>query len=215
MTAPRPTRPLPWSSPETTRQPSLSSRSASAWHDERAMILGLGGLDHNGAACLVDGGEVLAMLESYSWPGNVRELANAIERALILCREGPIEARHVGILADPGPAEERGFATLREMEQRHILAALRQTEGKVSGPGGAAELRRGFEVAEGEKILLVEDVVTTGDSALRAIQVVEEAGGRVLGVLAVVDRENSGRERLERAGYPLLALFTASELLQD
>lgn len=64
------------------------------------------------------------------------------------------------------------------------------------------------------EVVVVEDVVTTGDSALRAVQVVEEAGGRVVGVLTVVDREESGRERLERAGYPLVALFTASELLE-
>lgn len=62
-------------------------------------------------------------------------------------------------------------------------------------------------------VVVVEDVVTSGDSALRAIQVVEEQGGRVLGVLAVVDREAGGRERLERAGYALLSLFTATDLL--
>ncbi len=64
-------------------------------------------------------------------------------------------------------------------------------------------------------IVIVEDVVTTGDSALRATQVVEEAGGRVVGVLTVVDREERGRERIEGAGYPVIALFTASALLAD
>lgn len=64
-------------------------------------------------------------------------------------------------------------------------------------------------------VVVVEDVVTTGDSALRAIQVVEESGARVLGVLAVVDREEAGRERLERAGYALVSLFTVSALLAD
>jgi orotate phosphoribosyltransferase len=64
-------------------------------------------------------------------------------------------------------------------------------------------------------IVVIEDVVTTGDSAMRAIQVVEESGSRVLGVFAVVDREAGGRERLERAGYPLVSLFTTTELLAD
>lgn len=63
--------------------------------------------------------------------------------------------------------------------------------------------------------VVVEDVVTSGESALRAIQAVEASRGRVLGVLAVVDREAGGLERLERAGYPLVALFTASALLAD
>ncbi len=66
---------------------------------------------------------------------------------------------------------------------------------------------------QGGDIVVIEDVVTTGDSALRAIQAVEEAGGRVLGVITLVDREERGRERLEQAGYPLVALYTASALL--
>lgn len=67
----------------------------------------------------------------------------------------------------------------------------------------------------GMDVVVVEDVVTTGESALRAIAAVEEEGGNVMGVLAVVDREEGGRMRIERAGYPLAALFTASELLAE
>jgi orotate phosphoribosyltransferase len=60
---------------------------------------------------------------------------------------------------------------------------------------------------------VVEDVVTSGESALRAIRAVEEEGGHVLGVLAVVDRQEGGRELLHEAGYALITLFTATELL--
>jgi orotate phosphoribosyltransferase len=62
-------------------------------------------------------------------------------------------------------------------------------------------------------VVVVEDVVTSGGSALRAIQAVEEGQARVLGVLAVVDREAGGRDRLERAGYPIVSLFTTDDLL--
>jgi len=79
------------------------------------------------------------------------------------------------------------------------------------GHGTGRRLEGGFRT--GVEVVIVEDVVTTGDSALRATQVVEEAGGRVLGVITVVDREERGRERIEGAGYPLVALFTASDLL--
>lgn len=82
---------------------------------------------------------------------------------------------------------------------------------EAKGHGTGRRIEGGFE-PDGD-VVVVEDVVTTGDSALRAIQVVEEAGGRVVGVLTVVDREESGRERLERAGYALVALATASTLL--
>lgn len=64
----------------------------------------------------------------------------------------------------------------------------------------------------GDAVVVVEDVITTGDSARAAIAAVESAGGRVLGVLAVVDREEGGRAALEGAGYPVEALVTASEL---
>lgn len=95
-------------------------------------------------------------------------------------------------------------------EGRELDAFTVRKEAKSHGTGRRIEggFRRGAEV------VVVEDVVTTGDSALHAVQVVEEGGGRVVGILTVVDREESGRDRLERAGYPLVALFTASELLE-
>lgn len=67
--------------------------------------------------------------------------------------------------------------------------------------------------AAGAPVVIVEDVITTGGSAHEAIVAVESEGGRVLGVLAVVDREEGGRAVLERAGYAVEALVTASELL--
>src|SRR2546430_2604326 len=60
--------------------------------------------------------------------------------------------------------------------------------------------------------VIVEDVITTGRSALEAIGAVEAAGGRVLGVLAVVDREEGGRAALEQAGHAVAALVSATEL---
>jgi len=67
--------------------------------------------------------------------------------------------------------------------------------------------------AAGMPVVIVEDVITTGGSAHEAIVAVESEGGRVLGVLAVVDREEGGRGVLEQAGYAVEALLTTSELL--
>jgi orotate phosphoribosyltransferase len=61
-------------------------------------------------------------------------------------------------------------------------------------------------------VLIVEDVITTGRSALEAIRAVEGEGGRVLGVLAVVDREEGGRATIQQAGYEVEALVTARDL---
>ncbi len=64
----------------------------------------------------------------------------------------------------------------------------------------------------GAAVVVVEDVITTGDSASEAIAAIIAEGGRVLGVLAVVDREEGGRATLEQAGHAVEALVTATEL---
>jgi orotate phosphoribosyltransferase len=58
----------------------------------------------------------------------------------------------------------------------------------VERPDGSFELRRGFSVKEGEKVLVVEDVVTTGLSTREAIEAVRKAGGNVIAAAALVDR---------------------------
>ena len=64
----------------------------------------------------------------------------------------------------------------------------------------------------GAAVVVVEDVITTGQSASDAIAAVTAEGGRVLGVLAVVDREEGGRVALEQAGHTVLVLATATAL---
>jgi orotate phosphoribosyltransferase len=67
----------------------------------------------------------------------------------------------------------------------------------------------------GDRVLVIEDVITSGGSALEACAAVEAEGGAVLGVLAVLDRESGGRESIEAAGYRVLSLFRISELLKN
>ncbi len=66
--------------------------------------------------------------------------------------------------------------------------------------------------ATGYPVVIVEDVLTTGSSAREAVSAVEAEGGHVLGVMAVLDREEGGREAIERAGYLVEAFLTASDL---
>jgi orotate phosphoribosyltransferase len=75
----------------------------------------------------------------------------------------------------------------------------------VERPTGRFELRRGFRLAPGQKVLLVEDVVTTGLSSREAIAAVEEAGGNVIAAAALVDR-SSGKADLGVPFFPLLRL---------
>ena len=64
-----------------------------------------------------------------------------------------------------------------------------------------------------DHVVVIEDVITTGASALRAANVVREAGGHVIGALAVVDRDEGGRAVLEQEGIPVIALASAASIL--
>lgn len=79
---------------------------------------------------------------------------------------------------------------------------------KVHGTGKLIE----GPFKSGDQVVIVEDVITTGASALRAIEAVCRAGGTISGVLALVDREDGGREALESRGYSVISLIRLSEV---
>lgn len=68
--------------------------------------------------------------------------------------------------------------------------------------------------SKGEKVLVIEDVVTTAKGALGAIHSLKEAGLEVDTVICVVDRGEGGRENLEKEGLKVLSLVTSKELLE-
>lgn len=72
---------------------------------------------------------------------------------------------------------------------------------------GEMTLRRGFEVKKGQKVIISEDVVTTGKSALETIKVIEEAGGEVVGIATIVDRKSSD---IDYPIYSCVELFIES-----
>jgi orotate phosphoribosyltransferase len=70
------------------------------------------------------------------------------------------------------------------------------------------------DLKAGERVVILEDVITTGDSALTAIKSAREFGLDVVAVVALVDRQEGGRERLEAEGLPVESIFTKDELLE-
>jgi orotate phosphoribosyltransferase len=92
-----------------------------------------------------------------------------------------------------------------------ITAFIIRKEPKGHGKGlwieGDKALKKGARVA------IIEDVVTTGGSLLKAIRVAEDHGLKVVQALALVDRQEGGKEQLAEAGYTLEAVFTRSEIL--
>lgn len=75
----------------------------------------------------------------------------------------------------------------------------------VERPTGTFELRRGFSLEPGDKVLMVEDVVTTGLSSREAIKAIEAAGGEVIAAASLVDR-SAGAVDLGVPFFPLVAL---------
>jgi orotate phosphoribosyltransferase len=90
-----------------------------------------------------------------------------------------------------------------------VRAFTVRKEAKAHGTGRLVE----GPFREGDRVAVIEDVITTGGSALRAAVAIRAAGGTPVGVLALVDREEGGREALESAGLPVLSLARASEIV--
>jgi orotate phosphoribosyltransferase len=103
------------------------------------------------------------------------------------------------------------YASALESPTQLIRAFTVRKEAKTHGTGKLIE--GPFE--SGDRVAIVEDVITTGGSARRAVEAVRAAGGNVAGVLALVDREEGGREALEAEGLEVAVLVRASEVLKQ
>ena len=90
-----------------------------------------------------------------------------------------------------------------------IRAFTVRKEAKTHGTGRRIE----GPFRPGDHVIAVEDVITTGKSALEAIRAIEQEGGQISGVLAVVDREEGGREAIMDAGYEVCSLATRTDLM--
>ena len=148
----------------------------------------------------------LEMLEASNWGGVVTAVGGltlgadpvsyAISYASALAR-GAAGASSPGIAGGAAGAVRpplRAF-TVRKEAKAHGTGKL------VEGP-----------LEAGDHVAIIEDVITTGGSAQRAIEAVRGAGGVIAGVLALVDREEGGREAIEAAGLPVLALVRRRDI---
>ena len=104
-------------------------------------------------------------------------------------------------------ARSRPLGRGDEPRERAYVVVRKAT--KEYGTGNRIE----GELEDGEEIAVLEDIATTGKSALDAVGALREAGACVSRVLVVVDREEGARERLAESDVELEALLTASDLL--
>lgn len=94
--------------------------------------------------------------------------------------------------------------------EKSLRAFTVRKQAKVHGTGNLIE----GPFQSGDRVVIVEDVITTGSSALTAIDAVEAAGGVVVGLLALVDREEGGRQTIEAKGHRVVAITRVGEIIE-
>jgi len=129
-------------------------------------------------------------------PSRASRLASALARSL------PIEIKsQISMVVSPAMG---GILIGHEMGRSLGLEAI-----FLERPTGTFELRRGFRLQPGQKVLLVEDVVTTGLSSREAMKAVEAAGATVIAAASLVDRSN-GLADLGVPFFPLIRIDVPS-----
>lgn len=81
------------------------------------------------------------------------------------------------------------------------------------GHGRGKQIEGNFK--DGDTVIVVDDVITTGGSTIKAIDAIEREGGKVAFALVLVDRSEGGREAIEARGIPVLSLYTRKTLLGE
>jgi len=76
---------------------------------------------------------------------------------------------------------------------------------------GTAKLVEG-KLEKGDRVMIVEDIATTGGQTLEAAKVITDLGAEVVQIVVVIDRQEGARENIQAAGFPFASLFTKSDL---
>ncbi len=134
-------------------------------------------------------------------PGTLREIA--VEMAALIKDEGVDRVAGIAVGAVP-------LATAVGLEMNIPFLVVRKER---KGHGTRAEVEG--ELEPGAKVVVLEDVITTGASSLTAVEAIRDRGGRCDEVLVVVDREEGAGEMLKEHGIELKPLVKASELLSE
>ena len=105
-----------------------------------------------------------------------------------------------------------GVAVCSALDMRLLNALIVRKEPKGHGTGAWIE---GPEFPKGIKVTVLEDVVTTGGSSIKAVQKLRDAGYRVDRIVTIVDRQEGGEDAIIEAGLELRSLFTVEDLCQE
>ena len=101
------------------------------------------------------------------------------------------------------------IAVLSYLQNRPLPAFIIRKEEKTHG---ARKMIEG-NFHTGDRVALFDDVITSGGSIIKGVRQVEAQGGKVEVIMAVLDREEGGRETIESQGYRFMSIFTKKDLL--
>lgn len=102
-----------------------------------------------------------------------------------------------------------GVSLISYIEKKPINAFIVRNVQKEHGMGKIIE----GNLKEGENVVIVDDVATTGSSIIKAIDVVENYKCKIKKVICIVDREEGAKEEIEKRGYELNSIFKKSDLI--
>ncbi len=124
--------------------------------------------------------------------------------------EAPGEFRAIGGMTLGADPLVTAASVVSFLEGNPVPAFIIRKEPKGHGTGSWIEGKSNIE--QGSPVALVEDVVTTAGTLIKAIDRTEQEGFKVSHVITLVDRQEGGRELLKKAGYDLIALFTKDDI---
>lgn len=126
-----------------------------------------------------------------------------------ICEVAP-QAKAVGGLTLGADPIVSAISVFSHLQSKPLKAFIVRKEPKGHGTGAWIEGAKNLK--EGEKVVIVEDVATTGSSSIKAVEKAKEAGFDVICVIALVDRKEGAEENLNKMGIKFYSLFSIDEI---
>lgn len=141
------------------------------------------------------------------------EGANLIAELMLDALEG-VDADFIGGLEMGAVPLASAMAPASYFRDKPLRAFIVRKEAKGHGTASLIEGLVTDETFDGRKVIVIEDVTTTGGSAVKAAEVVQAAGGEVVHVITILDRQEGASLVFKEKGLPFTAMFGASEFVE-
>lgn len=141
-------------------------------------------------------------------PDGARLIATLTLNTLADC-----DATYIGGLEMGAVPLAAAIAAISSAQGRPLGAFFVRKEAKTHGTQQLIEGLARDESLSGKSVVVIEDVTTTGGSAIKAAEILQNEGAKVVRVVTVVDRQEGAAEAFDAAGLPFVALLTAADFV--